>query len=350
MSSEGKDGGADMKGALLGMGNPLLDMSAVVPMELLEKYGVTLNNAILAEEKHLPLYAELPKEHKVELIAGGATQNSIRVAQWIAQKEGFASYIGCVGKDDFGAQLRKAAEGDGVAVHYLEDEAAPTGTCAVLVHKHERSLVTNLAAANNYKIEHLQSEPIKAVVQQARVYYSSGFFLTVSVPSMIEVGKHAAETGKVYCINLAAPFIPQFFKDPMAEVMPYCDVVFGNESEAAAYAEANGFAGATVPEVAVKIAKLPKASGLRGRLVVLTQGAGNTVVCMGGKLTEYPVAPIPEAEMVDVNGAGDAFVGGFLAKYIEGADIAECVRCGHWAAGYIIRRSGTKLEDKPSYE
>lgn len=33
------------------MENPLLDISADVPAEFLMKYGVTLNNAILAEEK-----------------------------------------------------------------------------------------------------------------------------------------------------------------------------------------------------------------------------------------------------------------------------------------------------------
>ena len=37
-----------------------------------------MNNAILAEEKHLPLYPELIEKFPVEYIAGGATQNSIR--------------------------------------------------------------------------------------------------------------------------------------------------------------------------------------------------------------------------------------------------------------------------------
>jgi adenosine kinase len=64
--------------SILGMGNPLLDISAEVPTSVLEKYGVTLNNAILCEEKHLPVYAELVKDHDVQYIAGGATQNSIR--------------------------------------------------------------------------------------------------------------------------------------------------------------------------------------------------------------------------------------------------------------------------------
>ena len=41
--------------SVLGMGNPLLDISAQVPEEFLTKYDVTLNNAILAEEKHIPM-------------------------------------------------------------------------------------------------------------------------------------------------------------------------------------------------------------------------------------------------------------------------------------------------------
>jgi hypothetical protein len=58
------------QGAILGMGNPLLDISSEVPMEVLEKYGVTLNNAVLAEEKHLPLYQELVANYPVQYIAG----------------------------------------------------------------------------------------------------------------------------------------------------------------------------------------------------------------------------------------------------------------------------------------
>lgn len=49
----------DLEGSILGMGNPLLDISANVADDLLEKYGLEANNAILAEDKHLPLYTEL---------------------------------------------------------------------------------------------------------------------------------------------------------------------------------------------------------------------------------------------------------------------------------------------------
>lgn len=37
-------------------------------------------------------------------------------------------------------------------------------------------------------------------------------------------------------MNLSAPFIPQFFKSQVDEILPYVDVLIGNESEAEAYA------------------------------------------------------------------------------------------------------------------
>ena len=76
-----------------------------VPMEFLEKYGVTLNNAILAEEKHIPLYEELIASYPVQYIAGGATLNSIRVAQWMLQIPGSTAYFGAIGQDKFGETL-----------------------------------------------------------------------------------------------------------------------------------------------------------------------------------------------------------------------------------------------------
>jgi len=58
------------QGAILGMCNPLLDISAEVPADILQKYELSLNNAILAEEKHLPLYSELVASFPVRYIAG----------------------------------------------------------------------------------------------------------------------------------------------------------------------------------------------------------------------------------------------------------------------------------------
>lgn len=93
------------QGTIVGMCNPLLDISSEVPTSFLEKYDVKLNNAILAEPKHIPLYEEIEKNYPVQYIAGGAGQNSIRVAQWMIQKPGHTAYFGAIGTDAHGETL-----------------------------------------------------------------------------------------------------------------------------------------------------------------------------------------------------------------------------------------------------
>lgn len=63
------------------MGNPLLDISATVDDDFLKKYQLNSNDAILAQEKHKPMYDELIEQYKADFIAGGSVQNTMRVAQ-----------------------------------------------------------------------------------------------------------------------------------------------------------------------------------------------------------------------------------------------------------------------------
>ncbi|KAJ7542565.1 hypothetical protein O6H91_09G000900 [Diphasiastrum complanatum] len=339
----------DLDGVLLGMGNPLLDISAVVDQAFLDKYDVKLNNAILADEKHFPMYKELADKFNVEYIAGGATQNAIRVAQWMLQVPGATNYIGCIGKDKFGEEMKKSSTSAGVHVHYREDETTPTGTCGVLVVGGERSLVANLSAANCYKVDHLKQPEIWALVEKAKFFYIAGFFLTVSPASILLVAKHAAEKGKTFMMNLAAPFICEYFSKPLLEVFPYIDYVFGNETEARTFAKVQGWEIEDVEEIALKISALPKATGTHKRITVITQGADPTVVAEDGKILKFPVIGLPKEKLVDTNGAGDAFVGGFLAELVQGKDLKESIRAGNYAANVIIQRSGCTYPDKPSF-
>ncbi|GAQ79464.1 adenosine kinase [Klebsormidium nitens] len=339
------------RGVLLGMGNPLLDISAVVDEAFLEKYDVKLNNAILAEEKHLPLYKELAERPDVEYIAGGATQNTIRVAQWMLQKPQAVAYIGSVGKDEFATKMKENASATGVEVNYFEDPSGtPTGTCGVLIVGGERSLVANLSAANNYKVDHLKQPENLAYAERAQYFYISGFFLTVSPDSVQVIAKHAAENNKVFGMNLAAPFIIDFFGEPLMAAFPYLDYVFGNETESRTFAKKQGWETEDTKEIALKISALPKASGARARTVVITQGADPTVVAQNGVVTEHPVILLPKEKLIDTNGAGDAFVGGFLSQLVQKKDIAECIRAGNYAANVIIQRSGCTFPAKPDFK
>jgi len=124
--------------------------------------------------------------------------------------------------------------------------------------------------------------------------------------------------------------------------------VFGNESEALAFGEKQGYEDKTIAGIASRISSLPKVNKSRRRFVVITQGADPTLVANGQEVVEFAVEKIPKEEIVDSNGAGDAFVGGFLAGLVRGAPLEVCVQAGHYAAGVILRVSGCVLSGKPT--
>merc|ERR1712238_300965 len=161
--------------------------------------------------------------------------------------------------------------------------------------------------------------------ESASVFYVAGFFLTVSVESLKIVAEHALANNKTFCLNLSAPFIVDFFGDTVATALEYADFVFCNETEAAAYAKKHDL-GEDLKEVALKLAASPKKNSARTRTVIFTQGSDSTI------------------------GAGDAFVGGFLAGLLAKKDMGACVEAGHFAARFIIQVSGCTLTKACDYK
>lgn len=327
---------------LLCLENPLLDIQARGDAALLEKYGLKANDAILAEEQHMGLYDELMAKD-AKLIPGGAAQNTARGAQYLLPDNSVV-YIGCVGKDKYGDILKKTCEEAGVHTEYRVDESQPTGKCGVIITGHDRSMCTHLAAANEYKLEHLKQPHIWSFVEKAKFFYVGGFHLTVCVPAILALAEEAAAKNKVFMLNLSAPFIPQFFKDQLDSVLPYTDYVFCNETEARAYSASHEWGTEDVVEIAKKLAALPKKNTQRPRTVIVTQGTESTVVVIGStEVKQFPVHELSKDAINDTNGAGDAFAGGFCAGLVQGKPLEDSIDMGQWLASNSIQELG------PSY-
>ncbi len=109
--------------------------------------------------------------------------------------------------------------------------------------------------------------------------------------------------------GLSAGFIPQFFKDQVAQILPYCDYIFSNENEVQTWAESQGHDTRSIPDMAKLLAQMPKENTKRPRVVIVTQGTEPTIIAVskeGGAadITEVPVHPIESSQIVDTNGAG----------------------------------------------
>lgn len=180
------------------------------------------------------------------------------------------------------------------------------------------------------------------MVEASKVYYVGGYHLTVCVPAAMALAEHAAATNKPFLLGLSAGFIPQFFKDQLAQILPYCDYIFGNENEAQTWAKENGHSSENIPEIAKALANTDKINKERPRVVIITQGTDPTLVAVAGQdeVREYKVLPIDGKLICDTTGAGDAFAAGFLAGVVSGDSNETCVRKGQWLAKLSIQELG----------
>ncbi|KAI7833666.1 Ribokinase-like protein [Kickxella alabastrina] len=266
----------DLNGALVGFCNPLLDISAV-------QYNLKANDAILASAEHVPLFQTLIDSYDAKFLPGGAGQNTLR------------------------GRLQGAASKAGLRTNYMVNSEKPTGTCALLITGANRSMVANLSAAETFQFAHTQSLRTGRSLRRPAV------------------AKHALENNKTFTMNISAPFVPTFYKGLVEKTLPYIDILFGNETEAASLSEAFGLGTTDIKAIAKKIADQPK-EGSKPRLVVFTQGSEHTIVASSDsdEVRVYDVTPVAKEEIGDSNGTA----------------LDACVEAGHWLGGEVVRQIG----------
>lgn len=94
-------------------------------------------------------------------------------------------------------------------------------------------------------------------------------------------------------------------------------------------------------EIAKLMANEPKTS--KGpRTAVVTMGSNPVFVAKTGdpKVLEFPVSQLTDEQIVDTNGAGDAFTGGFLSQFIQDKPLETCMKCAIYCATECIQRLG----------
>lgn len=360
-------GAAPTNASVVCFGHPLLDMMATVEAGFLKDYNIEPGSVTLASPDQLGLFSRLLDEFKgrVDYVPGGAAMNTARILSWMLPGSQI-SYVGALGTDRFAEILKNALANAGVHQLFEECEGQPTGTCAGLILNKDRALLANLGAATTLSLKHMQTEAVQAAIERAGVYYAEGFFLnTVSSPdNLLTVAQHAHQHGKLFCFNLNAPYLSMAFQGRIQLLMPHVDILFGSDEDLLTYASVrwprdfdlstlgsvvrpHSRRQATLVRALARISMLPTVTTGRARLVVATCGSHDTHVACGDRVRSYPVQPMAQEEMVDVNGAGDAFVAGFLAQYVVNHDESTSVLVGHASAQNCIRHNGAVVSGVP---
>ncbi|CAB4441529.1 unnamed protein product [Rhizophagus irregularis] len=339
---------------LLGIGNSLIDLFVYNNEEvekLIKKYGLLPKPIDKDFNKINGFLNEVSKYPDTLKVPGGTAQNSLRGAQRLLPPNSTV-IIGCIGKDEMGKILRRVLNNDGVRTEYTEIDDYPTGVSSFSKLSNNNYFVrNNKGAATQYNLEDLKSPSKWKFVENAKYIYVCGFILKENFHIVKEIYKHALENNKIYATNLGSVKLVTKYKYRMDEISPYWDIIFGNESEALAFAEMSNWNTTDIFEVTKKLAQLPKHSSNFVRMAVITRDVRSTIYAdQNGTIKEYPIIPIAENDLIDATGAGDSFVGGFLSQFIQGKSIDECIMAGHKLANYIIRQVGTQYDSYDSFE
>jgi adenosine kinase len=305
--------------------------------------------------------------------AGGSAFNTLCAVRWVAAKAKHptvphCALVGGIGDDAAATQLIEKMGDVGISTEYLQViPRLPTGQCCCLIPESgDRAMVTIRGAAGAVLWENF-SEGLSRAVEDAAAVYLTSFVLTTSNRRKIamEIAAAAARGNTPLALNLGSASILANNADARTAVgtlLGCADLVFGNADELRAFLSPSTTAPATFASSSTPVAAVAatNASSVQelvctmttrvkvGAHVVITDGPNSTVVgfrVAGASSPSTWVSPLPSPvpRIVDTNGCGDSFVGGFLAGFVAAKSPEECVALGFSASREVIQVAGCVL-------
>lgn len=266
----------------------------------------SINIDLVYQVPHMPRPGETLMAHDFARHLGGKGVNQ-SVA--ILRSGGNLRHVGCVGDGDtwIADQLQAA----GLAMTDIEKVAAPTGHAIIYVDAEAENMIVISGAAN---LAFTQDQIDDAMQKQDG---SGAWVLFQNETNLTEaIARAGKASGSRVCYS-AAPFDA----DVTTPILPLVDLLVVNEQEAEELAAALGCAVAEIP--------VP--------MLLVTRGKQGAEFYGGGEVVHQPAFVV---DPVDTTGAGDTFLGAFLARFDAGASPAEAMRFAAAASALQVTKPG----------
>jgi 2-dehydro-3-deoxygluconokinase len=296
---------------------PVLD-----PVEVVT-FGETMGR--LAADEIGPLRSG----HRMVLGVAGAESN---VAVGVRRLGHSVAWAGRVGDDQIGRLILRELRAEGVDVsRAITDPDAPTGFMVKVRRTMALSEIIYSrrgSAGSRLCPEDLASDLIAA----ARLLHITGITPALSATAreaVVAAVDIAQAHGVVVSLDVnhrAALWTDAEASAALLELAPRCDFLFASEHEAELLVRTRS------PEDAARAI-----ADLGPKHAVVKRGEHGFVACIKGKLYSDAAFQVPVADPV---GAGDAFVAGYLASWLDGADPSEALRTANLTGAFVVAVPG----------
>ena len=330
---------------LIAIGNPIVDISAEVDKESIQKFRLKWGETVFADQTNVGFFTELESKPQVSYIPGGSIQNTLRVASWCLNMEPKnkgkynITMLGATGDDGYKDKVVNALKSSGVKPLLQAIPNMETSRCGVGIYKKERCLLPQIRASNCLT-EDFVSEHQNEIFENDALLIE-GYFLQEKFDICKNLCMEFKKENKFVILGLSAVFMVLAHNEKIMEIAQYCDMIVANMEEMEAFSGTKGESHKETFEKAHK--KLTP----KERLFVVTDGVNGVFISkfnykreqLDFILQSFPCL-MKNEEIVDLNGAGDAFLGGFLSQYMKGSSLYSCCRGGNEASHVILQNIG----------
>lgn len=264
----------------------------------------SINLDLVYRVPHLPTPGEtLTSLSHHRYLGGKGINQSIAAARAGAD----VTHIGCLGPD--GEWLRDQIAGFGLALDGVATVEAPTGHALIYVDARGENQIVIHGGANRCFT--------KAQVTHALDQAAAGDW--VLLQNETNLTRHIAQAAQARGLRVAYSAAP-FDADAVADMLGHINLIALNEGEAAALENATG----------------RPAADLGLDHVLITKGAEGATL---HSADEAIFQPGFQVDAVDTTGAGDTYLGAFMARFVNGP-AAPALRFAAGAAALQVTRQG----------
>jgi sugar/nucleoside kinase (ribokinase family) len=313
---------------LLGLGSPIMDLTANVPESFLATVRGDKGGMVLVDAAEMDaILARLPEPPS--FAPGGSAANVIRVAARLGQRTAF---LGKLGADTTADAYREHSAGLGVDLsRFKSGPGLANARCLALITPDAaRTMRTDLGAALTLAPHEITPADFAGV----RHAHIEGYL--VFNQALADAALAAARaSGATVSLDIASFEVVHAARDWMLGQLRAGGLhqVFANEDEIRAL----------YPEGGDDYAALARrlAAESPGLVAIVKVGKDGAWIARGGEL--HRVAPVPAERVVDTNGAGDSFAGGFLHAFLQGWPLERCGALGALLGSECVAHSGPAI-------
>lgn len=310
---------------IYGIGNPLIDMLALISEQDLVSLSLHKGTMHLIDKARHQELIDYLKNHKITYSPGGSCPNTMVTLSALGVDTTLA---GGVGYDSLSKIYRTKLFEAGVHDELVSFDE-PTGTSLILLTEDkERTMNTFLGANRLFSEKDVNVETVKS----CDLFYFTGYMWDTKSQqnAIMHVLKLCKEYGKKVAFDVADPFAVGRYRQQFLDIISnYSDYVFANREEARYL-----FDNYDAKECCKSMGKICP-------VAIVKNGKKGSYIAKDGKILSIPLQG--DSSPIDTTGAGDTYAAGFLYGIAKGYDTEKCGFVASYLAGEIISQMGAQF-------